>query len=300
MIKKLIDLPSGHKAEAVYFEDDRKQVICFSTQLNCAVGCGFCASTRAREESRDHKTINLTTKDMLEQIFQMETHSMVGKVMLYSIMGEGEPFLNYDNVIKVMHLLEKSDPESKIAVSTSGYKIRKFAHEKFKVPVKLQVSVHSAIEYKRAELVPNAPTVYAIQSDLEYYHKHNKGEVELMFTLIEDVNDGILDMQYLIDLYPNEHIKLGVLNGDEPSSNINSCLKYLQDVGMSVELYDSPGSAEGAACGMTRGEVIYGKGKVPDRIMKKDLKEVFNLELTKYDKDKMAIIRENQHKGFTV
>lgn len=246
MIKKLIDLPSGNKAEAVYFEDDRKQVICFSTQINCAVGCGFCASTGKG------KTVNLTVADMAEQIMYMDTYVNTNKIMLYSIMGEGEPFLNYDNVIKIMHILEDR-PNCKIAVSTSGYKIRKFAHEKFKVPVKLQVSVHGASSLVRKALVPNAPNIAQIRSDLKYYHKHNDGKVELNFALIKGLNDSKYDMNRIIDKFPNEHIKISKVNGSAGDADHEGCIKYLQDAGMSVEYYESDGAEIAAGCGQTSG-----------------------------------------------
>lgn len=249
MIKKLIDLPSGHKAEAVYFEDDRKQVICFSTQLNCAVGCGFCASTKA-----GGKTINLTVEDMIHQIWTLdEEFGHYDRVMLYSIMGEGEPFLNYTNVIETMKWMQRRK-DCKIAVSTSGYKIRKFAHEKFNVPVKLQVSVHAADYEIRKQLVPNAPSIAYLVEDIAYYHKHNYGEVELNFALISGVNDSDRDMQYIRYNFPNEHIVFTKLNcGKDNSPRIERCLKYLRDYGMSVEYKESPGTKIAAGCGQTRG-----------------------------------------------
>jgi 23S rRNA (adenine2503-C2)-methyltransferase len=93
VIKDLIELSSGHKAEAIYYNRPDKQVICLSTQLSCAVGCVFCASPDG------NKTVNLSMLDMLEQIAEMDFYAEDDKIMLFSFMGEGEPMQNYASLI---------------------------------------------------------------------------------------------------------------------------------------------------------------------------------------------------------
>jgi len=252
VIKKLIKLESGNKAEAIYYESPTKQVICFSTQLNCAVGCSFCALTGKG------KTVNLSVNDMLLQVLFMDPLK-TDKIMLFSIMGEGEPFLNYNNVIEIMKILQYRS-NTKMSVSTSGYKIRKFAHEEFIVPVKLQVSVHSANTLKRSKLVPNATGLIHLIKGINYYHMYNEGDVDLNFTLIEGINDSKEDMLRIFYNFRNEHIKLSKLNGSVGNANADYCLKKLQDLGMSVEYQETDGADINATCSQISG-IVCQKGE---------------------------------------
>lgn len=258
--KDLIELSTGHKAEAIYFSRPEKQVICFSTQLSCAVGCAFCASPGKM------KTINISTDDMLEQINVMYgTYASHNKApMLYSFMGEGEPFLNYKNVLETMRVIEVLDPTGKISVSTSGVNlnaIQNFAHEKFDIPVKLQVSVHSMVPEIREWLIPLAKSIEGIKRAIEYYHEHNDGPVELNFALIDGVNDTDDDIQMIIDTFRNEYIKLTKFN-EVPFSKMKSSKRreYFFDelvkAKLTVEYHETDGAHKFAACGMTRGKQL--------------------------------------------
>lgn len=248
--KVLVKLPSGNLAESIYFERPEKQVICVSSQLSCAVGCTFCASP-----SEKSKTVNLSTEDIIHQVNQMGGHT--NKVMLYSFMGEGEPFLNYDNVIGAMRVLEKR-PNCKISVSTAGYKIRKFALEKFSVPVKLQVSIHSCNEETRKKIIPASKSIHEIRDDIEYFHSHSDAPVELNFTLMDGINDSDEDMLLIKNMFPNEHIKISKFNNINStikgSKRICKCLDILD--GMDVEYHETDGATKFAACGQTRGKIL--------------------------------------------
>jgi len=101
--KRLIEVSDGVFAEAIFFNRPEKRVVCFSTQLTCSVGCKFCASPGPE------KTVNLSADEMMKQIDSMLGENQTAKtdnIILFSFMGEGEPFLNYKNVIEVMHRLE--------------------------------------------------------------------------------------------------------------------------------------------------------------------------------------------------
>jgi len=155
VIKHLIDVSSGDKAEAIYFNRPEKQVICLSCQLSCPVGCVFCASPDG------NPTVNLTVYDMLDQIKVMSQTAVPGKPMLISFMGEGEPALNIDRIMAVMQFLSLQDHPYPIrfAISTSGVKpsailkLLDFTKD-FALPVKLQLSLHAPTDEGRAKIIP--------------------------------------------------------------------------------------------------------------------------------------------------
>ena len=113
--KTMIFLADKKRVEACYFNRPEKQVVCFSTQLSCSVGCAFCASPGPE------KTINLTEEEILHQCHYMLDNNLIeDKVVLFSAMGEGEPFLNFPNVVKAMQKLPEFYPNCRLAISTSG------------------------------------------------------------------------------------------------------------------------------------------------------------------------------------
>lgn len=259
--KDLIPLESGKFAEAIYFNRPEKQVVCFSTQLSCAVGCAFCASPGPET------TVNLTAEEMLLQInTMMETYSTdSNNITLFSVMGEGEPLLNYKNVLQVIHELPVKYPYSRISLSTSGValdKIKELAHEEFTVPFKLQVSMHTLDDDVRAWFMPLAKPVADVKQAIDYYHANTDDDrpVELNFALIKDVNDTLADAERIIKMFPTEHIKISQFNPiirsefESPSKEtMNEFVSYLRNAGLDVEYHQTDGSGIGAACGQTRG-----------------------------------------------
>lgn len=261
--KELIEVSSGRFAEVIYFNRPEKQVICFSTQLNCAVGCDFCASPGTGP------TINLSADEMLAQVHHMLKQADPNKLMLFSIMGEGEPLLNYKNVMEVMHELPSLHKECKISLSTSGAapdKIKRLAEVEFDVPFKLQVSIH-AIGPGRKKLMPQAKSINEIKYAIEYYH-HKKPDapVELNFTLLKGVNDSYRDAKMICDYFREEYIKISKFNTvidshhkSSDDSTIDAFVQYLRDRGLTVEYHQTDGSDVSAACGQTRGMALWKK-----------------------------------------
>ena len=255
--KDLIALPSGNSAEAIYFSRPEKQVVCMSSQLNCVVGCAFCASPGP------DKTTNLTTDEILYQIDEMMKYSETDNIILFSFMGEGEPLLNYKNVIAAIYALPKKYSNCKISLSTSGAapdKIMDLANENFGVPFKLQVSLHSLDPETRNWFMPLAKDIDTIKKTIDFYHANNDGPVELNFALLEGVNDSLDDAKRIIKMFPNEHIKISQFNPIErnqfESANPETIAKFvkeLEDASVSVEYHATDGSGIGAACGQTRG-----------------------------------------------
>ena len=154
--KFLFRLEDDNLIEGVYMPHDYGDTLCLSTQVGCRMGCTFCAS------SLDGLVRNLTDAEMLGQVIAVNRE--VGgtaknrKVTNLVLMGSGEPFDNYDNVLAFLDEVSKEGginiSERNISLSTSGLcdKLRKFADSGHKVT--LSVSLHAPFDELRSALMP--------------------------------------------------------------------------------------------------------------------------------------------------
>lgn len=260
VIKQLVDLSSGHKAEVIYYRRESKQVICLSTQLSCAVGCVFCASPDG------NKTVNLTSLDMMDQIEKMEQYSDPDQVMLYSFMGEGEPLQNLVNVQEVINLLLLLNTRTiRFAVSTSGVKplsIKRFADfvaSHPETPIKLQLSLHAPTDEGRKKIIPVSKPLTEIMDAMAYYAKITGGPIDINYTLIDGINDSSEDAHKLAELCKDYHVKISKYNkvpwlNFNESQNQQMFVDILTEHGVSVEYHLTDGESLNAACGQTRGQ----------------------------------------------
>jgi 23S rRNA (adenine2503-C2)-methyltransferase len=151
--KYLFELPDGNVIESVLMKYHHGNSVCISSQVGCSMGCAFCASTIGG------KVRDLSASEMLEQIYRIKklTGERVSNIV---VMGSGEPFDNYENLIRFIRLAsdEKGMNISarNITVSTCGIvpKMYEFAEEK--LPVTLAVSLHASNDEERRQLMPIA------------------------------------------------------------------------------------------------------------------------------------------------
>ena len=129
LVKKyLFELSDRNKIEAVLMEHDYGKSICVSSQIGCNMGCAFCESGRLK------KVRNLTSDEMLLQVLKVE-EDIKDRISHVVIMGIGEPFDNYDNVMDFINIINDAYALAigirHITVSTSGIvpKIKEFAKE---------------------------------------------------------------------------------------------------------------------------------------------------------------------------
>ncbi len=195
--KYLFEFADGCAVESVLIKDAvGRKTICVSTQAGCPLGCEFCA-TGVAGFSR-----NLTVSEILSQVYLIclkhpETSNLV-------FMGMGEPFLNYDNVIKSIRILISKEGgnfgQRKITVSTCGIPdgIKKFARELLQV--RLAVSLNSADDEIRSKLMPVNVSfpLRKVAEAIRYYIDHTKRRVTLEHILLEGVNDSRADAEQLI------------------------------------------------------------------------------------------------------
>jgi len=212
--KYLLECQDGNRIESVLMKEQKRITICLSSQVGCALGCEFCA-TGTMGIIR-----NSTVGEIVAQYLLLlkESEKPITNVVF---MGMGEPFLNYDNVIKSADLL--NHPEGinlgarHITISTAGIvpQIRQFAEEKQRY--KLAISLNGSTQEQRLETMPIAkkyPIDKLIES-IKYYNDETRNLVTFEYVLLADINDSESDAKRLINLISNVPSKLNVIPYNE-------------------------------------------------------------------------------------
>ncbi len=190
--KFLFRLADGHTIETVLMRQPYGNSVCISTQVGCAMGCTFCASTL------DGMIRNLDCGEILSQIASINNllSAENQKVDSVVIMGMGEPLANYDQVLRFIRLCRQSYcyglSYRNFTISTSGIVpgIIKLAAEK--IPVTLAISLHAADNELRSQLMPvnrHYPLSEVIQA-ADYYAQQTGRRVTYEYILIAGLNDG--------------------------------------------------------------------------------------------------------------
>jgi 23S rRNA (adenine2503-C2)-methyltransferase len=262
--KSLFNLTDGNLIESVLLRKYDRVTLCISTQSGCPIGCEFCATGKLGFFR------NLTPGEITEQAiyFQRLLVDQYKKLTNIVFMGMGEPFLNYDNVMNAIRILNHKDGLSigarRITISTIGIpdKIRSFAEEESQV--NLSVSLHAPTDELRRELIPLART-YSV-SDLintcRYYFDRTSRRVTFEYVLIDRVNDQPAHAHQLADLLRGLtcHINLIPLNttehfaGKAPDHAVMKEFgRILLERGLTLSFRDSQGFEIGAGCGQLAG-----------------------------------------------
>lgn len=187
--KYLFKLKDGEKVEAVVMYHDYGTSICISTQVGCNMGCKFCESGRLK------KVRNLETYEMVLQILMVE-EDINKRLSHIVLMGIGEPFDNYDNVIKFIDIVNSDKGiaigSRHITVSTCGIvpKIKEFTN--YDKQVNLAISLHAPNNEIRNKIM-NINKAYPIEEVIsairDYISKTNR-RVTFEYIMLKGVNDS--------------------------------------------------------------------------------------------------------------
>jgi len=254
--KYLLECQDGKKVESVLMKEQNRITICLSSQVGCALGCEFCA-TGTMGIIR-----NLTVGEIVAQYLLLlkESEKPITNVVF---MGMGEPFLNYDNVIKSAGLLNNPDGINlgarHITISTAGIvpQIRQFAEEKQRY--KLAISLNSSSQEQRLKTMPIAKK-YQIDNLIEsvmYYNDETKNLVTFEYVLLSDINDSEADAKRLINLIGKIPCKLNIIPYNEiggkfkrPSDDkIQNFLSNFDNAPFTITTRWSKGADINAGCG---------------------------------------------------
>ena len=245
-----------YRIETLYVDYKNKYIICFSTQVGCNLRCKFCYNGIRHNFKR-----NLTSKEICNQIENVmnEEKPNKDKPILFSAMGIGEPLLNYDNLIKAFHILNKKYPNNKFALATTGVNLKNILNlakdlkdiNKFK----LTISLHSAEEEKRKYLMPISNDLISLVKTVKKYKAISGREVEWNYVLFNNINDSIEDAKKLFEILgKDEYIKINKFNNVKiselsESKNKDIFISTLENLGMQVEYYETNGVDIDGACG---------------------------------------------------
>ncbi len=260
VIKYLFKLKDGNTIEAVLMNHDYGLSICISTQVGCNMGCKFCESGRRK------KVRNLEVYEMVTQILMVES-DINKRISHIVLMGIGEPFDNYDNVIDFIDIVNSGkgiDIGSRhITVSTCGIvpKIKEFTN--FDKQVNLAISLHAPNNKIRSSIM-NINKVYPIEDIIEsikeYIAKTNR-RVTFEYIMLKGVNDTVECAIELSQLLKGLNAYVNLIPYNETShieykkSDKDTIMKFfdvLKKNGIQVTIRREFGSKVNAACGQLR------------------------------------------------
>ena len=270
--KFLFELADGNLVEGVLMQYKYGATQCVSTQVGCRMGCKFCASTLGG------LIRNLTAGEIIAQILAVNRlqggtlqKRAVKNVVL---MGSGEPFDNYDNVVKFLRNVTAAGGIEisirNISLSTCGLvpQIRKFTTEN--LPLNLTISLHASSDEERRRLMPvaNAYKISEILDACADYFKRTGRRYIFEYSLVAGENCDEAHAEALAELLKGKpcHVNLIRLNEVKErdlktvtEKDAYRFLGVLEKKGISATLRRSMGSDIGGACGQLRNSYLNGK-----------------------------------------
>jgi 23S rRNA (adenine2503-C2)-methyltransferase len=252
--------------ESVIIPDADRLTLCMSSQAGCPLNCSFCATgklgfKRNLSSGEIYDQYLLTQHECAQMRLELPPESKITNIVF---MGMGEPFLNYNNLLRAIDNLTDQLGAGlaarKITVSTVGLVdgIYKLADDNPRP--KLAISLHSAIEDKRLQLIPIAKKypLSELKQAAIYYADKSENRVTFEYLLIKGINDGIEDARALAEFIRGISCKINLisynpvdnLNYERPDDRaIESFRDYLLPRAPAVTVRKSRGDDIAAACG---------------------------------------------------
>lgn len=265
LVKKfLFRLLDGQKIEAVLMYHDYGTSLCVSSQVGCNMGCKFCESGRLK------KVRNLETYEMVQQIILASEYAKV-RIDSVVIMGIGEPFDNYDNVINFTKII--NDPKilaigaRHITISTCGIvpKIKEFAD--LGIQVNLAISLHAPSDETRKKIMPiaNAYPLKDLMAALKEYIDKTNRRVTIEYVMLKGVNDSVHHALELANLLRGMNVYVNLIGYNETNNidfkasskeTIDRFFDTLKQNKIDVTVRRKFGNKISAACGQLRSKEI--------------------------------------------
>lgn len=256
-IKYLLEYQDGNCVETVLMRFDNRANLsaCVSSQVGCACGCKFCATGKLGFIR------NLTPREIIEQVLTIQRDTGL-KVTNIVFMGQGEPLLNLDNVLKAIDIFNKDFVIGirRLTVSTCGIvpEINKLAEMDFQPT--LAISLHAPEHELRKSLMPieNKYNLDELMASLKNYVSDTGRRITIEYTLIKGFNDSVECAKKLAKLLIGlkANINMIVYNPtdkdtfEKPDKETIQKFKYiLEQSGKKVTIRLERGSDIDAACG---------------------------------------------------
>lgn len=268
-VKALFTLPSGRQVETVLIPDvapngtANRLTVCVSSQVGCAMGCGFCATGKMGFLE------NLTPGEIFDQVQFMNQLSLERygrRISNIVYMGMGEPLLNYRSVMQSIDHLTHPDgiglAPRRITLSTVGLarRIQQLADED--PGINLAVSLHAPSDEKRSSIMPvnraEATDLTALRNAVQYYTSKTGRRITYeycMFYRFNDSEEDALKLAEVVDWAPAK-VNLIMYNPVEglafertPEARLDAFIGVLVQQGVTVTVRKSRGQDIDAACG---------------------------------------------------
>ena len=271
-VKYLFELPDGMLIETVLMRQHYGLSVCVTTQVGCNIGCTFCASGLIKKQ-RDLTAGEIVAQIMLVQKY-FDDRGDGERVSHVVVMGIGEPFDNYDNVLRFLRTINNDNGLAigarHITVSTSGLapKIKEFANEG--VQVNLAVSLHAPNNDLRSSImrINRSFPLEKLFEAIEYYIQTTNRRVTFEYIMLNEVNDHPENAQELADLTKKIR-KLSYINlipynpvseHDQYSRSTKERVAAFYDVlkknGVNCVVRQEHGTDIDAACGQLRSNTM--------------------------------------------
>lgn len=262
-VKFLWKYPDGNTIESVMLRYPDRISGCISSQVGCPLNCAFCAT------GMSGYVRNLTSGEILAQILGMEI-SENEKINNIVFMGMGEPMLNYDEVMRAIHVI--TDPKAfkisqrRVSISTAGVVegILKLANEP--LDVILSVSLHAPTDEKRSNMMPinKRYNLNDLIEALKNYQKIKDRRITFEYILFDHLNDSVDDAKLLIALLKDVKCNVNLIRYNDTGSDFKRTAieraiifeEFLKDNGVEAVIRAEKGEDISAACGQLRRQTL--------------------------------------------
>lgn len=260
-VKNAVRLHDDLIVESVLIPTKTRTTACVSSQVGCSLDCNFCATARLK------RMRNLTPGEIYDQVVAIDNESKLYYDRPLSnivFMGMGEPLMNYPNVMKAIDMITSDEglgmSPKRITVSTSGVSkmIKKMADDDVKF--NLAVSLHSAIEATRNEIMPFTKSfpLSELREALEYWYKKTKSKITYEYVVWKGINDDKASIDALVKFCKYVPCKVNLIeynaidDGDFQQASEQATKDYitaLEKNNIVVKVRRSRGKDIDAACG---------------------------------------------------
>lgn len=262
--KVLFSLSDEKLIEAVLMRQKYGNSVCISTQIGCNMACSFC-------ESGKHKTQrNLTAGEMVSQLMFMK-NVLKQDIKTVTIMGIGEPFQNYENVMDFIDIVTSDHGlglgKRHVTVSTCGIVPKIVEYAKRENVNSLAVSLHACSDELRSKLMPinKLYPLNELKKSLEFYTSTTKNKVLLEYLMLENINDSEQNAMQLCEFCKDLKCTVNLIAYNETNtldfkrSSFETIMKFydvLKKNGVHVTIRREFGREVKAACGQLKSEYI--------------------------------------------
>ncbi len=262
--KYLFELADGNLIESVLMRHDYGISVCVSSQIGCNMGCSFCESGRLK------KVRDLLPGEIVRQILMIE-EDIGMRISSVVVMGIGEPFDNYDNIMDFIRIINSpfgiAIGARHITVSTSGLvpKIMKYANEDLQT--NLAISLHAPNDELRNKImkVNKAYNISELINAIKYYIEKTNRRVTIEYVMLNMVNDSEDNAMELANLLRGMNVYVNLIPYNETShieykkSSNDRVMKFydtLKRCGINVTVRREFGGNIDAACGQLRANEV--------------------------------------------